>query len=89
MNEREYNLCQDLIEVMRKHGAVGFVGSFCLKDIDGFATLRIVHPEYDETPFKIVEDRLVSDVNQVFGAQESSREAGYVNPKKPFDEMPH
>jgi hypothetical protein len=89
MTDKEYQLCQDLISIMHKYGAMGFVGTFYMKEQDGFTTLRIVEPGYNENPFKEVENTLVESVNKVFGAKEHFRENGYVKERRPNDEMPH
>lgn len=89
MTDKEYQLSQDFIELMLKYGAVGMVLTMYLSDQDGFTTMRLVQPGYNQTPFKEVENGLAELVHKVFGAKEHNREEGYVVPKNPNNEMPH
>lgn len=81
MTDAEYELCQDMISLMTKHQAIGFVGTFLMQSTSGFSTLRMVQPGYDETKFKELENLLVQDISAVFRVADSDREEGYIKPK--------
>lgn len=80
MENTDQKLIEDLIQLLKRHGLIGFVGTF-MSDVAGRSpctTVRLVYPGYDETRFKEVERQLSATVDIVFNATQVSKEQGYM-----------
>jgi hypothetical protein len=76
MTTEEYQLCQDLMQLMVKYKAIGFVGTFYMQETNGFSTIDMVQPGYDNSGFKALAASLDIDIAKVFGGTNQKRENG-------------
>ena len=80
MTTTDRELIENLISLLKRHGYIGFVGTFIAGGAGltfNCATVRLVCPGYDETTFKEIERRLLDIVDTAFNATQISREQGY------------
>jgi hypothetical protein len=81
MSPEDHELVQGLIQLLKKHGKCGFVGTFYGIADHRFETIRLVMPGYDQAPFLKLEAGLTGLINSEFGLADGQIEDGYIKDK--------
>lgn len=83
MEANDVELVSNMITALKRHGSIGFIGTFVSHDDTrtDCLTISMVAPMYDNTLFKVVEHQLSDIVQKVFETEIVNRESvNFIDP---------